>query len=154
MKTILKTFFLPIALAIIIGVILGFNFYKTYKDNLDKDLTSRKLYFLENGEYDNIDKMREANLGNNYVYYKLNNKYKSVIAITNTYDNINKIKDLYSDNFKVTEYYIGSDVLDNKQYEYDKLLSNATNPTEVKEMIDNILKLYQSDNNLRLIALT
>ena len=154
MKTILKTFFLPIALAIIIGVILGFNFFKTYKNNLDKDLSSRKLYFLENGEYDNIDKMREANLGNNYVYYKLDNKYKSVIAITNTYDNISKIKNLYNDNFKITEYYIGADILDDKQYEYDKLLSKTNNPTEVKAMVDNILKLYQNDNNLKLITLS
>lgn len=154
MKTILKTFFLPIALAIIIGVILGFNFFKTYKNNLDKELSSRKLYFLENGEYDNIDKMREANLGNNYVYYKLDNKYKSVIAITNTYDNISKIKNLYNDNFKITEYYIGADILDDKQYEYDKLLSKTNNPTEVKAMVDNILKLYQNDNNLKLITLS
>ena len=154
MKNIVKTFIIPIILAILIGLILGFNFYKTYKNNLEYDLRSRKLYFLELGEYDTIDAMREDNLGNNYVYYKLNNKYKTVIAITNTETNIDKIKKLYNTNIKITEYYVGNDILDNKQYEYDKLLSKTNNPTEVKEMVDNILKLYQNDNNLRLITLS
>ena len=154
MKNIVKSLIMPLVLAILIGVTLGLNFYKTYQNNLEHDLRSRKLYLIENGEYDNIDKMREANLGNNYVYYKIGNKYKSVIAITNTYDNINKIKDLYDDNFEITEYYIGIDLMDDKQYEYDKLLSQASNPTEVKEAIDNILKLYQNDNNLKLITIS
>ena len=154
MKNIVKTFIIPIILAILIGLILGFNFYKTYKNNLEYDLRSRKLYFLELGEYDTIDAMREDNLGNNYVYYKLNNKYKTVIAITNTETNIDKIKKIYNTNIKITEYYVGNDILDNKQYEYDKLLSKTNNPTEVKEMVDNILKLYQNDNNLRLITLS
>ncbi len=154
MKNIVKTFIIPIILAILIGLILGFNFYKTYKNNLEYDLRSRKLYFLELGEYDTIDAMREDNLGNNYVYYKLNNKYKTVIAITNTETNIDKIKKLYNTNIKITEYYVGNDILDNKQYEYDKLLSKTNNPKEVKEMVDNILKLYQNDNNLRLITLS
>ncbi len=154
MKNIVKTFIIPIILAILIGLILGFNFYKTYKNNLEYDLRSRKLYFLELGEYDTIDAMREDNLGNNYVYYKLNNKYKTVIAITNTETNIDKIKKLYNTNIKIIEYYVGNDILDNKQYEYDKLLSKTNNPKEVKEMVDNILKLYQNDNNLRLITLS
>ena len=154
MKNILKVVLIPTVLAIIIGIILGFSFYKTYKNNLLYDLSSRKLYLLENGEYDTIDAMREDNLGNNYVYYKLNNKYKTVIAITNTETNIDKIKKLYNTNIKITEYYVGNDILDNKQYEYDKLLSKTNNPKEVKEMVDNILKLYQNDNNLRLITLS
>ena len=154
MKNIVKNFLIPIILASLIGLILGLNFYKTYKNNLEHDLKSRKLYLIESGEFDSINAMREANLGNNYVYYKLNNKYKTVIAITNIKENIAKIQELYNDELKVTEYYIGSDILDNKQYEYDKLLSKTNNPTEVKEMVDNILKLYQNDNNLRLITLS
>ena len=154
MKNIVKTVILPIILAILIGLILGFNFYKTYKNNLNHDLKSRRLYLIESGEFDSINDMREANLQNNYVYYKINNKYKAVIAITNIKENIAKIQDLYNDNLKITEYYIGADILDDKQYEYDKLLSEASSPTEVKEMVDNILKLYQNDNNLRLITLS
>ena len=153
MKNILNTFISPIMIAIIIGLTLGFSFYKTYKNHLHDDLSSTKLYLIQNGEYDNIDNMRKDNLGNNYVYYKINNKYKTVIGITNNYDNIAKIKKLYNDKAEVTEYYIAKDNLDNKQYEYDKLLSKTNNPKEVKEYVDDILKLYQNDNNLRLIAL-
>ena len=150
---IFKIIFLPIALAILIGLIFGFNLYKTYQNNLHYDLKSRRLYLIENGEFDSITKMREANIGNNYVYYKIDNKYKTVIAITNIKENIAKIEELYDD-VKVTEYYIGSDAIDNKQYEYDKLLSKASNPQEVREMIDNILKLYQNDHDLKLINLS
>ena len=153
MKNILKTFISPIAIATIVGIILGLSFYKTYKNYLHDDLSSTKLYLIQNGEYDNVDNMRKDNLGNNYVYYKINNKYKTVVGITNNYDNIEKIKNLYNSETEVTEYYIAKDNLDNKQYEYDKLLSETTNPTEVKEYVDDILKLYQNDNNLRLIDL-
>ena len=154
MKNIVKSIVVPIFLSLIIGLLLGINFYKTYKKNLDNDLSSRKLYLLENGEYDTIETMREANLGNNYVYYKTDSKYKTVLAITNIKENIAKIKELYTDNLKITEYYIGNDILDSKQIEYDELLSKTNDPTKIKEMVDNILKLYQNDNNLRLIALS
>lgn len=153
MKNILKTFISPIIISLVIGLILGLSFYKTYKDYLHDDLSSTKLYLIQNGEYDNIDNMRKDNLGNNYVYYKINNKYKTVIGITNNYDNIAKIKTLYNDSIEVTEYYIAKDNLDNKQYEYDKLLSKTNNQEEIKTYVDDILKLYQNDNNLRLIAL-
>ena len=153
MKNIFKTFISPIIIASIVGLILGLSFYKTYKNHLHDDLSSTKLYLIQNGEYDNIDTMRKDNLGNNYVYYKINNKYKTVVGITNNYDNVNKIKKLYNDKTEVKEYYIAKDNLDSKQYEYDRLLSKTNNQSEVKEYVNDILKLYQNDNNLRLIAL-
>ena len=153
MKNILKTIVVPLFLASVIGLILGLNFYKTYKNNLDNDLRSSKLYLLENGEYDSIESMRENNFFNNYVYYKSNNKYKTIIGITNNYANIAKIKSIYNNQIKVTEYYIAKDNLDNKQYEYDKLLSKTSNQDEIKTYVADILKLYQNDNSLKLIAL-
>ena len=137
--------------AIIIGFIFGKYVFKTYKDSLYSELSSSRLYLVENGEYDNIDTMREENSTNNYVYYKDNNKYKSVVGITRKYDNIDKIKELYSDNLKIYEYYVPVDKLDSKQDEYDKELTNANNLKEVKEVVDNILELYKDDDSIRLI---
>ena len=151
MKKIIKGVFIPVLGAIVLGFIFGKYVFKTYKDNLYSELSSSRLYLVENGEYDNIDTMREENSTNNYVYYKDNNKYKSVVGITRKYDNIDKIRELYSDNLKIYEYYVPIDKVDSKQDEYDKELTNANNLKEVKEVVDNILELYKDDDSIRLI---
>ena len=151
MKKIIKGVFIPVLGAIVLGFIFGKYVFKTYKDSLYSELSSSRLYLVENGEYDNIDVMREENSTNNYVYYKDNDKYKSVVGITRKYDNIDKIKELYNDNLKIYEYYVPLDKVDSKQDEYDKELTNANNLKEVKEVVDNILELYKNDDSIRLI---
>ena len=143
----------PIFIAVLFGFIGGRFVYKTYKDNLYDSLRSSRLYLVENGTYDSIDNMREENSTNNYIYYKDNNKYKTVVGITNNYDNIAKIKSLYSDNLAVEEYYIETNSVDTRQLEYEKILSSTNDLKEVKEAVDNILNLYRSDDTIRLIAI-
>lgn len=153
MKKITSNILIPILLAVLFGIILGRYTYKTYKDNLYHNLRSSKLYLIENGEYNTIDNMKEENSTNNYIYYKDNNKYKTIIGITNNKDNIDKIKNLYNDNLLVEEYYIESNDIDTKQLEYEKVLSEANDIKELKDAVDNILNLYKNDNNIRLIQL-
>ncbi len=153
MKKIVRGIFLPLLIAIILGYVGGRFVYKTYKDNLYDSLTSSRLYLIENGEYDSFDDMREENSGNSYVYYKDDDKYKSVVGITKNYDNIDKIKSLYSGSLSVLEYYVASDILDSKQDEYEKKLNDTNDLKEVKEAVDNILNLYRSDDKIRLISI-
>lgn len=153
MKKILKGIFVPLFVAMIVGYIGGRFVYKTYKDNLYDSLRSSRLYLVEKGEYDNIDEMRAENSGNNYVYYKDDDKYKTVVGITRKFDNISKIKELYSDNLSVMEYYVADDIVNSKQDEYDKMLNDASDIYQVKEVVDNILNLYRSDDSIRLIAI-
>jgi len=153
MKKIINSILVPTLLAVLFGIILGRYTYKTYKDNLYHNLRSSKLYLIENGEYNTIDNMKEENSTNNYIYYKDNNKYKTIIGITNNKDNIDKIKNLYNDNLLVEEYYIESNDIDTKQLEYEKVLSEANDIKELKDAVDNILNLYKNDNNIRLIQL-
>ena len=153
MKKIIKSIMFPIFIAVLFGFIGGRFVYKTYKDNLYDSLSSSRLYLIENGTYDSIDNMREENSTNNYIYYKDNNKYKTVVGITNNYDNIAKIKSLYSDNLAVEEYYIETNSVDTRQLEYEKILSSTNDLKEVKEAVDNILNLYRSDETIRLIAI-
>ena len=153
MKKILKGVFVPVVIAILFGYVVGRYVFREYKDNLYNELSSSRLYLIENGEYDTIDLMREENSRNNYVYYKDNNKYKTVIGITKKYDNIDKIKSLYSDNLKVYEYYVSKDIVNDKQDEYDDKLKEANDLKEVREVVDNILELYRNDDNIRLIAI-
>ena len=67
MKKIIRSVFVPVFVAIILGYIGGIFVYRTYKDNLYDSLRSSRLYLVQNGEYDDISVMREENIGNNYV---------------------------------------------------------------------------------------
>lgn len=153
MKKIIKGIFVPVFIAIIFGYVGGKFVFRTYKDNLYNDLASSKLYLIENGEYDDLMKMREDNSSNNYVYYKDDNKYKSVVGITRKYNNINKIKSLYNDDLMVYEYYIPNGKLDSRQDEYDYELSKISDTALVREVVDNILELYKNDDDLKLIQI-
>ena len=153
MKKIFRSIFIPVFIAIICGYIGGKFIYSTYKDGLYNNLDSSRLYLVENGEYDDINLMREENSSNNYVYYKDNDKYKSVVGITKDYKNIEKIKSLYSDKLYVLEYYAPNDMLNSKQDEYDKILENANNIKEIKEAVDNILNVYHNSDSIRLIQI-
>lgn len=147
----IKRVLVSVLLAIFIGYVCGKYVFKNYRDNLYNELSSSRLYLIENGEYDSIDAMREDNYKNNYVYYIDNDKYKTVVGITNNYNNVAKIKKLYSDDLKVYEYYVSDDRLDKRQIEYDNELSRIDEPEEVREVVDNILELYRDNDNIRLI---
>ena len=153
MKKALKGIMVPVVVALLVGYIGGRFVYKTYRDSLYDTLRSSRLYLVESGAYDTIDTMREDNSGTNYVYYKDNDKYKTVVGITKDYDNVEKIKSLYSDNLSVLEYYVASDIIDSKQDEYEKELMEAEDYKQVREAVDNILNLYRSDDTIRLIAI-
>ena len=144
---------IPVLIAIMCGYFLGKYVYRTYRDNLYSSLNSSRLYLIENGEYDDINLMREENSFNNYVYYKDDNKYKSVVGITKNYNNIDKIKSLYSDKLYVLEYYLSNDKLDSKQDEYEKKLNSANDVDGIREAVDEILNLYRTDDSIRLIAI-
>ena len=153
MKKILKGILVPVIISMIFGFISGKLVYGVYNDEIDQRLKSSKVYLIQNGEYLTYDTMREENNGNNYVYYKDEDGYKSVVGITRNEDNIDKIKSLYNDTVKVYEYYISTELLDDKQNEYDLMLSNTEDILEVKEVVDNILNLYRENDTIKLISI-
>ena len=122
-----------------------------YGDDIESKLRSSKLYLVENGKYLTYDNMREDNSGINYVYYKDDEGYKTVVGITSDEGNIDKIKNLYSDSVNVEEYYVSFDLLNDKQNEYDIQLANTNDMYEVKEVVDNILNLYREDGTIKLV---
>ena len=144
---------IPVLISIIFGYVCGKFVYKTYRDNLYDNLKSKRLYLVQKGKYDSYDEMREDNNGNNYVYYQDEDGYKTVVGITMYYDNVDKIKKLYSDKLEVSEYYVSNDFFNNKQNEYDDELMNTNDIYEVKEVVDNILNLYRSDDSIKLISI-
>lgn len=142
---------MPLVVSVVFGFVCGKLVYSVYYEDIENKLSSSKLYLVQNGEYLTYDKMREENNGNNYVYYKDDDGYKSIIGITKDIDNVDKIKQLYSDNVMVEEYYISSDLFNDKQLEYDLKLKNTDNIYEVREVVDNILNLYRDDGSVKLV---
>lgn len=151
MKEIIKSLFVPLFVSILFGFICGKLVYSVYKDDVENKLSSSKIYLIQNGEYLTYEGMREENSGNNYVYYMDEDGYKSVVGITRNEDNIDKIKSLYNDTVSVHEYYVSTELLNDKQNEYDLMLANTNDIYEVKEVVDNILDLYREDNTIRLV---
>lgn len=151
MKNIFKSLLFPLAVSVFFGFVCGKIVYSVYNEDIENKLSSSKLYLVLNGEYLTYDLMREENNGNNYIYYKDDDGYKSVIGITKDIDNVEKIKKLYSDNLKVEEYYISSDLFNEKQLEYDIELKNTDNIYEVRDVVDNILNLYREDETIKLV---
>ena len=151
MKKILKSYLIPLIISVLFGFISAKLVYGVYNDDVEKKLSSSKLYLIENGKYLTYDNMREENNGNNYIYYKDDDGYKTVVGITRDYDNIDKIRSLYSHSVKIEEYYISTELLNDKQNEYDGQLSKTNDLHEIKEVVDNILNLYREEDTIKLV---
>ena len=151
MNKFMNGFIVPLVVSMIFGFVCGKLVYSVYNEDIENRLSSSKIYLVENGEYLTYDLMREENNGNNYVYYKDEEGYKTVVGITKNEDNIDKIKSLYSDSVWIEEYYISSDLVNDKQNEYDIMLSNTDDLYEVKEVVNNILSLYREEDTIKLV---
>ena len=147
-----KKIFESLGIAIIFGLIIGRIMFWIYRDNVYDDMRSKRLYLIENGEYESIDNMRKENSYDDYIYYKDQDKYKIVVGITGEYKNIGKIKELYSNNLKVEEYYVPLNLVLDEQIAYDKKLLEENEEDKVREVVLDILKLYRNDDNIRLVS--
>ena len=48
---------------------------------------------------------------------------------------------------------MASDIVDDRQEEYEKKLNDTNDLKEVREAVDNILNLYRSDDRIKLISI-
>jgi len=151
MKKVIKGIFVPLVVSMLFGFVCGKLVYSVYDEEVESKLSSSRIYLVQNGKYTTYDSMREENSGNNYVYYMDEEGYKTVVGITRDEANVEKIKKLYSDSVSVEEYYVSSELLNDKQNEYDLMLSNTDDVYEVRKVVDNILSLYRKDDTIRLV---
>ena len=142
----------PLFLSVICGVICGRLVYGIYDKKLETDLNGEKIYLIQSGAYSTYDKMVDHTLLSNYVYYEDEGLYKSIIGITNNYDNIDKIKNTYNSDVLVKEYYSKDKELNDKIKEYDILINNTSDDKEIKRIISEVLALYK-DRNTTLIEI-
>ena len=96
MKRKLKKVLMPIFLSVICGSICGRIVYDIYDKELETDMNGEKIYLIQAGAYSTYDNMVNNTSLNNYIYYEDNDGlFKSIIGVTENYDNIEKIIDAY-----------------------------------------------------------
>lgn len=140
----LKKVIIPILLSIICGGICGKLVYEIYEPKAENAMSARKIYLIQAGAYSNYDNMISNTLVNNYIYYEDNDGlYKTVIGITENYDNIEKITSTYSGEVIISEYYSEDRELNKKIEEYDKKINDLTNKEEIKNIVMKMLTLYK-----------
>ena len=137
---------LIIALILIIsGIIVGNNLYskvdfkllKTFKENND-------FYLLQLGTYDSKEDMqRDTRDINPKVYEIKNNKYYVYVGISSNINNINKIKDIYSEEELTTKVInIKDEEFIANLRQFDILIDNTNNKDEVLTIEEVVLSSF------------
>lgn len=153
MKKKLKKVLFPIFLSVICGAICGRLVYSIYDKKLSDDINGQKIYLIQAGAYSTYDNMVNHTLLSNYIYYEdEDGLYKSIIGVTEDYDNIEKIKSTYKDNVLISEYYSKDKELNKKIKEYDEKIKKASNEEEIKKLVLEMLNLYK-DKDTTLIQI-
>lgn len=148
MRKKLKKVLIPIFLSVICGAICGRLVYQIYDKKLDDDLKGEKIYLIQAGAYSTYDNMVSNTSVNHYVYYEdEDGLFKSIIGLTECYDNIEKIKNTYTGEVLVSEYYSKDKELNLKIKEYDKKITKSTTDEEVKEIVLEMLTLYKDNDS-------
>lgn len=154
LKKILKKIFGPIFLSCLCGLICGKLVYEIYDGNIEKEIKGEKIYLIQAGAYSSYDNMINNTLVNNYVYYEDDDGlYKSIIGITENYDNIEKIKNSYGKDVVILEYYSKDNKLNSKIKEYDEKLSNSEDASDIQETVLEMLSLYKDNDNSTLVKI-
>lgn len=153
MKKKLKKVLFPIFLSVICGAICGRLVYSIYDKKLDNDINGEKIYLIQAGAYSTYDNMVTNTLISNYIYYEDDDGlYKSIIGLTEDYDNIEKIKNTYKDNVVISEYYSKDKELNRKIKAYDQKIKNTTSEEAIKNIVLEMLTLYK-DKDTTLIQI-
>lgn len=136
----------PVLGAIVIGCLLGVLFFNLRIPN-ESYAKENNVYYLQYGVYTSVDTMQKnAYQLDNYIYERIDNKYYVYVGITSSSSNANKIKSLYKE--KNIELYIKDSYISNPDFlnlltQYDILLSDAINETDIISVNNVILTDYQ-----------
>ena len=99
------------------------------------------------------DLVREEKV-NNYIYYEENGKYNTVIAMTKNRDNIDKIEKAYNKDFKIVEYLLSDDEINNKLDEYDKKIGNTSDNNEIKLLVEELNGIYKGRDDIKMVKIS
>ena len=154
MKKKLKKVLFPCLLSIICGYLCGKTIYGIYDKELEKDFYGEKIYLIQAGAYKDYDNMIKNTSANNYVYYKDDDGlFKSIVGITENKKNIEKIKNTYSNEVIISEYYSKDTSLNKKIKEYDKQIEKSETKEDTQRLVLEVLNLYK-DKDTTLTQIT
>lgn len=140
---------LPVFLSVLFGGICGKLIFSNYDVNINKNLSGKKVYLVQNGAYSNYDNMVSNTLVNNYIYYQDDDgMFKSIIGITVDKKNVDKIKKIYDGDVIISEYYSNDKELNDKLNKYDELLSEVEEVNDIKEIVFKMLELYKDNESV------
>ena len=127
---------------------------KIVTENIIFALASTKVYLLQTGAYTTLDSMKKNTTLKNYIYYQDDGLYKTIMAITKDKDNINKIKKIYNEDIIINEYYLDNPTINSQIKKYDIELKNTSDNSKIQEILDEMLKIYQESNQIKLAKTT
>lgn len=154
MKTKIKKIVTPIFLSIICGAVCGRVMFSIYEDKGSSILNSNLIYLLEDSSYDDYDTMKASTINTNYIYYEEDGKYKAVIAMTKDEENIEKIKDAYDKELKISKYLLNDIDINNKLEEYDTKLKETINKEEIRGITIDMINIYKGLEDIKMVKIS
>ncbi len=150
----LKKIVVPIFLSVFCGFVCGRLMFSIYEDKGSNVLDSNVIYLLQDSSYSDYDTMKASGVSANYIYYEEDGKYNMVVAMTKNKNNIEKIKDVYGKDLKVTEYLLSDDSINDMIDEYDIKLGSTTDGEEIKKIIIDMINIYKDREDVKMAKIS
>lgn len=150
----LKKIVVPIFLSVFCGFVCGRLMFSIYEDKGSNVLNSNVIYLLQDSSYSDYETMKASGVSSNYIYYEEDGKYNMVVAMTKNKNNIEKIKDVYGKDLKVTEYLLSDDSINDMIDEYDIKLGSTTDGEEIKKIIIDMINIYKDREDVKMAKIS
>lgn len=150
----LKKIVVPIFLSVFCGFVCGRLMFSIYEDKGSSILDSNVIYLLQDSSYSDYETMKASGVSANYIYYEEDGKYNMVVAMTKNKNNIEKIKEVYGKDLKVTEYLLGDDSINDMIDEYDIKLGSTTDGEEIKKIIIDMINIYKDREDVKMAKIS
>jgi len=132
-------------IVILLIIALFFSSIIYFKYNKEEN-TAKEYYILQVGAYSNYDNVvKNTRELENYIVYEENNLYKIFIGITSDTEIYNKLVTTYASNlstFKKTVK-INNEEIENKINNFDKVIKNTDDKTNLNIIIKEELKILE-----------
>ena len=150
----LKKIVVPIFLSVFCGFVCGRLMFNIYEDKGSSILDSNVIYLLQDSSYSDYETMKASGVSANYIYYEEDGKYNMVVAMTKNKNNIEKIKEVYGKDLKVTEYLLSDDSINDMIDEYDIKLEATTDGEEIKKIIIDMINIYKDREDVKMAKIS
>ena len=150
----LKKIVVPIFLSVFCGFVCGRLMFSIYEDKESSILDSNVIYLLQDSSYSDYETMKASGVSANYIYYEEDGKYNMVVAMTKNKNNIERIKEVYGKDLKVTEYLLGDDSINDMIDEYDIKLGSTTDGEEIKKIIIDMINIYKDREDVKMAKIS